>query len=132
MTDLAGAVPAVACWRLSHLPKSLPPEQVERLLARCDSSTPTGRRDYAILLLLARLGLRAGEVVAMTLENLDWERGEIVVRGKGQRQARLPLPTDVGTALVGYLAPCSSGLLDPPSLCPHARAAARIGWSRRH
>ncbi len=103
VTDLAGAVPAVACWRLAHLPKSLPPEQVERLLACCDRSTPTGRRDYAILLLLARLGLRAGEVVAMTLENLDWERGEIVVRGKGQQQARLPLPADVGTALVGYL-----------------------------
>jgi site-specific recombinase XerD len=82
-TDLASTLPGVATWRLSHLPKSLPPEQVERLLACCDRTSPTGTRDHAILLLLARLGLRGGEVVAMTLEDLDWERGEIVVRGKG-------------------------------------------------
>ena len=102
-TDLARMLPGVASWRLSHLPKSLPPEQVERLLACCDRSTPTGKRDYAILLLLARLGLRGGEVLAMTLEDLDWERGEIVVRGKGQRLERLPLPADVGVALACYL-----------------------------
>lgn len=101
--DLAAALPGVATWRLSHLPKSLPPEQVERLLASCDRNSPTGKRDHAILLLLARLGLRAGEVVAMTLEDLDWERGEIVVRGKGQRLERLPLPADVGAALARYL-----------------------------
>ena len=88
-TDLAGTLPGVATLRLSHLPKSLPPEQVERLLACCDRTSPTGKRDHAILLLLARLGLRGGEVVAMTLEDLDWERGEIVVRGKGQRLERL-------------------------------------------
>lgn len=102
-TDLAGGVPGIANWRLSHLPKSLPPEQVERILASCDRGTPVGERDYAILLLLARLGLRAGEVVALTLDDLDWERGEILVRGKGQRLVRLPLPTDVGLALVNYL-----------------------------
>lgn len=102
-TDLARTLPGVASWRLSHLPKSLPPEQVERLLACCDRSTPTGKRDYAILLLLARLGLRGGEVLAMTLEDLDWQRGEIVVRGKGQRLERLPLPEDVGAALACYL-----------------------------
>jgi integrase/recombinase XerD len=102
-TDLAGAVPGVANWRLSHLPKSLPPDQVEQMLASCDRRTPAGQRDYAILLLLARLGLRAGEAVAMTLDDLDWERGEIVVRGKGQRLTRLPLPADVGAALVDYL-----------------------------
>jgi site-specific recombinase XerD len=102
-TDLARTLPGVATWRLSHLPKSLPPEQVEQLLACCDRSTPTGKRDYAILLLLARLGLRGGEVLAMTLEDLDWERSEIVVRGKGQRLERLPLPTEVGTALACYL-----------------------------
>jgi site-specific recombinase XerD len=102
-TDLARTLPGVATWRLSHLPKSLPPEQVEQLLACCDRSTPTGKRDYAILLLLARLGLRGGEVLAMTLEDLDWERGEIVVRGKGQRLERLPLPADVGAALACYL-----------------------------
>ena len=102
-TGLAGTLPGVATWRLSHLPKSLPPEQVERLLACCDRMSLTGKRDYAILLLLARLGLRGGEVVAMTLEDLDWERGEILVRGKGQRLERLPLPADVGAALARYL-----------------------------
>jgi site-specific recombinase XerD len=102
-TDLARTLPGVASWRLSHLPKSLAPEQVEQLLACCDRSTPTGKRDYAILLLLARLGLRGGEVLAMTLEDLDWQRGEIVVRGKGQRLERLPLPEDVGAALACYL-----------------------------
>lgn len=101
--DLAGAVPGVATWRLSHLPKSLPPEQVERLLRSCDRRTPTGQRDYAILLLLARLGLRAGEVVALTLDDFDWEHGEFLVRGKGQRHERLPLPKDVGAAIVHYL-----------------------------
>jgi site-specific recombinase XerD len=101
--DLARTLPGVASWRLSHLPLSLPPEQVERLLARCDCNSPTGKRDYAILLLLARLGLRGGQVVAMTLDDLDWERGEIVVRGKGQRLERLPLPAQVGAALVRYL-----------------------------
>ena len=93
----------VASWRLSQLPKSLPAAQVERLLACCDRSLPTGKRDYAILLLLARLGLRGGEVVAMTLEDLDWARGEMVVRGKGHRLERLPLPADVGAALACYL-----------------------------
>ena len=102
-TNLAAAVPGVAHGRLSHLPKSLPPEQVERLLESCDRDTPAGQRDYAILLLLARLGLRAGEVVEMNLEDLDWEAGEILVRGKGQRLARLPLPRDVGVALAHYL-----------------------------
>jgi site-specific recombinase XerD len=102
-TDLAAAVPSVANWRLSHLPKTLPPDQVEQLLASCDQDTPAGQRDYAILLLLARLGLRGGEIVAMTLDDLDWESSEIVVRGKGQRLARLPLPPDVGSALAGYL-----------------------------
>ncbi len=102
-TDLARGVPGVANWRLSHLPKSLPPEQVERMLAFCDRGTSVGQRDYAILLFLARLGLRAGEVVALTLDDLDWEKGEIVVRGKGQRLGRLPLPTDVGAALANYL-----------------------------
>lgn len=102
-TDLARAVPGVASWSLAHLPKSLPPGQVEQLLAHCDRGTPVGQRDYAILLFLARLGLRAGEVVALTLDDLDWEQGEIVVRGKGQRLGRLPLPADVGAALVDYL-----------------------------
>lgn len=101
--DLAGALPGVASWRLAHLPKALPVEQVERLLASCDRGTVAGRQDYAILMLLARLGLRGGEVSALTLDDLDWDCGEIVVRGKGQRLARLPLPADVGAALADYL-----------------------------
>lgn len=102
-TDLLAGVPGVANWRLSHLPKSLPPDHVERLLRCCDRNTPSGQRDYAILLLLARLGLRGGEVLAMTLDDPDWEQGEIIVRGKGQRLDTLPLPKDVGAALVHYL-----------------------------
>ena len=100
--DLAAIVPGVADWRLSHLPRSLPPQQVKQLLASCDCS-PLGRRNYAILLLIARLGLRASEVVRMTLDDLDWDRGELVVRGKDQKVERLPLPTDIGEALVKYL-----------------------------
>ena len=120
--DLAGAVPPVMHWRLSGLPKSLPAEQVESMLASCDQSTPVGRRDYAILLLLARLGLRAGEVVAMTLDDLDWEAGVVTVPGKGQRHERLPLPHDVGEALVNYLredrpvCACPSHLFIPSAL----------------
>jgi site-specific recombinase XerD len=102
-TALVGCVPRVADWRLTTLPKSIAPEQVEHMLRRCDRTTATGRRDYAILLLLARLGLRAGEVVAMELDDLDWEAGALVVRGKGGRHDRLPLPRDVGAALAAYL-----------------------------
>ena len=102
-TNLAASVPTVANWRMSDLPKFLEPEHVERLLASCNRSVPTGRRDYAVLLLLARLGLRAGEVVHMQLDDLDWERGELMVRGKSLRYDRLPIPKDVGEALAGYL-----------------------------
>jgi integrase/recombinase XerD len=137
--DLAGAVPGVAGWRMAHLPKALPGEQVERLLASCDRGTTAGRRDYAILMLLARLGLRGGEVSALTLDDLDWDGGEIVVRGKGQRLARLPLPADVGAALVDYLRQdrptCSTrrvfiriqaprqGFVSPSSICCIVRRA---------
>lgn len=101
--NLTPAVPRVADWRLAALPKFIPVEDVQRLLWSCDRRTPTGRRDYAILLMLARLGLRAGEVVQMTLDDLDWDAGEVIVRGKGSRHARLPLPKDVGEALVAYI-----------------------------
>lgn len=101
--DLANAVPRVAFWRLSGVPKSLPQEQIEQLLKSCDRSHPAGLRDYALCLLLARLGLRAGEVVALRLEDLDWRAGELTIRGKGSRQDRLPMPQDVGEALAAYL-----------------------------
>jgi integrase/recombinase XerD len=100
---LAAAVPSVAGWRLSSLPKALEPDQLRRLLAACDRRTPTGRRDYAIMLLLSRLGLRAGEVAGLGLDDIDWRRGEIAVVGKGGRAERLPLPADVGAAITSYL-----------------------------
>jgi len=99
----AGAVPTVADWRLSTMPKGIDRGEVQHLLRSCDRRTATGRRDYAVLLLLARLGLRAGEVAALTLDDIDWATGEIVVRGKGPRLDRLPLPPDVGEAVVAYL-----------------------------
>lgn len=101
--SLAGAVPPVAGWRLTGLPRGLEPDQLRRLLASCDRRRRTGRRDYAILLILARLGLRAGEVAALGLDDLDWHSAAIVVRGKGNHIERLPLPADVGAAIAGYL-----------------------------
>jgi site-specific recombinase XerD len=102
--DLAARVPSVANWSLSNLPKSLPPAQVEQLLAQArQRSSVVGRRDYAILLLLARLGLRGGEVAGLTLDDIDWEHSRIAIRGKGDRMAQLPLPADVGQALAAYL-----------------------------
>ncbi len=102
-TDLASSVPTVANWRMAELPKFLEAEDIERLIKSCNRSSFTGRRDYAVLLLLARLGLRAGEVVHMQLDDLDWERGELTVRGKSFRHDRLPIPKDVGEALAAYL-----------------------------
>jgi integrase/recombinase XerD len=101
--NLAAAVPAVADWRLSTVPKYLSPEEVDRVLGSCDRQTATGRRDYAILVLLARLGLRAGEVVALQLDDIDWRASEVLVRGKGLLHDRMPLPVDVGEALTSYL-----------------------------
>ena len=102
--DLAACVPPVANWALSNLPKSLPPAQVEQLLAQArQRSSAVGRRDYAILLLLARLGMRGGEVAGLTLDDVDWEHSRISIRGKGDRVAQLPLPADVGQALAAYL-----------------------------
>ena len=110
--DLSPSALTVANWRLSELPKFLEPEQVERLLQSCNQDSLVGQRDYVILLLLARLGLRAGDVVHMTLDDIDWEVGQLIVCGKSDRQERLPLPQDVGEALVRYLCdgrpPCSS------------------------
>jgi integrase/recombinase XerD len=100
---LVQAVPSVAGWRLSSLPRGLEPEQVRRLLASCDRATGVGRRDFAILMLLSRLGLRACEVTAMLLDDIDWRAGELTVHGKGAQTDRLPLPRDVGQALVDHL-----------------------------
>ena len=101
--DLAAAVPAVAGWRGAGLVTALPAGHVAALLACCDRETPAGRRDFAVLMLLARLGLRACEVAALELDDISWRAGEIVIRGKGRRDERMPLPADVGEALAGYL-----------------------------
>lgn len=101
--DLSTCVPTVPNWRLSTVPKYISRDQVELLLASCRRETPIGRRDYAILLLIARLGLRSCEVIRLTLDDIDWQSGELLVRGKGSRLARLPLPVEVGEALVAYL-----------------------------
>lgn len=100
---LAGAVPSVAGWRLQGLPRALAAGQVQRLLDSCDRRMVAGIRDYAILVMLVRLGMRRGEVAALTLDDIDWQAGEIVVRGKGPSLERLPLPADVGEALARYL-----------------------------
>jgi integrase len=98
------AVPSVAHWGAGSLPRALRPEAVAALLASCDSDTLAGRRDRAIVVLLARLGLRAGEVAALELQDLDWRAGQLMVRtGKAARRERLPLPVDVGEALAAYL-----------------------------
>lgn len=101
---LVWAVPTIADLRDSSLPRGLERAVVKRLLSSCDRRRTVGRRDYAILLLLFRLGLRAGEVAAITLDDIDWRSGELLVRnGKGRREERLPLPADVGEAIVSYL-----------------------------
>jgi site-specific recombinase XerD len=101
--DLAGVVPGVAGWRLSAVPKYLRPSEIKLVLQTCNRRTAVGRRNYAILLLLTRLGLRACEVARMELDDIDWRAGELVVRGKGSSRDRVPMPSDVGQAMVAYL-----------------------------
>jgi len=101
--DLALAIPAVAHWRLARLPHCLSAEEVDRLIAACNGTNPRRLRDRAIVLMLARLGLRAGDVACLRLTDIDWNNGTLQVTGKGRYQVRLPLPQDVGDALFGYL-----------------------------
>ena len=109
-SDLTALVPSVPSWEMSAPPKHLPTEAIQRVLSACDRSTVKGKRDYAILVLLARLGLRAGEIVALQLDDIDWANGDLVVRSKkGDGWARLPLPMDVGRTLERYL------MVRPPS-----------------
>jgi site-specific recombinase XerD len=107
--ELLVAIPTIAGWRRSSLPNYLCAEEVERVIDTCDCTTTIGARDRAVLLLLARLGLRAGDVAALQLNDIDWEQGVFRVAGKNRRQTALPLPQDVGEALLHYLAnhrPC--------------------------
>jgi site-specific recombinase XerD len=100
---LADCVPSIHRWRLAGLPTFLPPQKVQQVLDACDQTTAMGLRDYAVLMVLAKLGLRAGEVVALSLDDIDWRSGKILVHGKGRRQAMMPLRHDVGAAIVAYI-----------------------------
>lgn len=111
-TALADCVPSIRRWRLAGLPTFLPPEKVQQVLDACDRTTAMGHRDYAVLMILAKLGLRASEVATLDLDDIDWQSGTILVHGKGRRQATMPLRHDVGTAIVSYI---RHGR--PPSAC---------------
>lgn len=101
--DLTAAVPSVASWSMTSIPRAISEDAVRQLLASINRSTAVGRRDYAVLLLLSRLGLRAGEVVQLELDDIDWKAGSVRIRGKGDRHSVLPLPADVGSAIAAYL-----------------------------
>jgi site-specific recombinase XerD len=101
--DLTAAVPIVANWSRASIPRAIPPDQVRQLLSSINRQTAMGRRDYAIFLLLARLGLRAGQVASLELDDIDWSTGQLRVRGKGGRPSELPLPAEVGKAIAVYL-----------------------------
>ena len=123
-SDLSGAVPTVA-GRGSGLPRGVDPALVGRLLAACDRNTGMGSRDFAILMLLSRLGLRVGEVAALELSDIDWAGGSLLVRGKANRLERLPLPADVGQALADHLThprpKCAARAVFLRMLAPHRR-----------
>jgi site-specific recombinase XerD len=109
---LAGCVPSIRRWKLASLPTYLSAAQVQKSLDTCDRATAMGRRDYAILMMLAKLGMRAGEVAVLTLDDIDWRSGEMLIRAKGRQRARMPIPPEVGAAIVAYL---RDGR--PPSSC---------------
>ena len=100
---LADVVPMVPGWHATGLPHAMKPDEVERMMASCAADTDAGRRDLAMLTLMVRLGLRSSEVAALELADIDWRSGELIIRGKGNCQERLPLPVDVGEAVVTYL-----------------------------
>jgi integrase/recombinase XerD len=137
--SLADAVPSPAGHSLAGLPRALEPVQAEAMLASCDLATATGLRDRAVLLLLSRMGLRAGEVAGLGVDDIDWRRGEITVCGKGGRRDRLPLPADVGAGIVAYLGngrpenaldrTCSLPPRLPGKRCPTSRFRVNMAWS---
>ncbi len=100
---LAEVVPRVGSWKLAGLVEPVPNDDLARMIESCDGSTDAGRRDLAMLLVLSRLGLRSGEVAGLGLDDIDWRAGELIVRGKGPKDSRLPLPADVGEAIANYL-----------------------------
>jgi site-specific recombinase XerD len=102
-SDLAAAVPKVPNWAMSGIPRAIAPEHIQAVLANCPRDTAIGKRDYAILMLLVHLGLRASEIVSLTLDSINWESGSVSIAGKGNKLGCLPLPTKVGEAIVDYL-----------------------------
>jgi site-specific recombinase XerD len=100
---LAGCVPSIRRWKLASLPTYLSTAQVQKALAGCDRATAIGRRDYAILMMLSKLGLRASEVATLTLDDIDWRAGEMCVHAKGRQRAQMPIPPEIGAAIVEYL-----------------------------
>ena len=118
--DLRGAVPKIAGWRMASLPKYLAPEQVNAIVDSCDRRSTVGRRDYAVLLLLARMGLRAKEVAALSLDDADWREGIVLIHGKGGREDRMPLLAEVGSALASYLRRRRKTTWRSLFLCQHA------------
>jgi integrase/recombinase XerD len=125
---LAGAVPSAACWQLAALPRAVSPAELAGIMDSCDRGTVAGRRDLAIVLLLARLGLRAGEVAALEPGDINWREGEIAVCGKGGRRDSLPLPADAGEAVAGWLA---GGAPAPCRRPGGVRTAAPSAWPAR-
>jgi len=119
--DLAAAVPVVPNWSMASIPRAIAPQQVRQVLAGIDRRSATGRRDYAIVLLLARLGLRSGEVASLQLEDIDWNVGQLSVHGKSGYRNELPLPADVGRAIAAYL---KRGRPPSKSRCVFLRARA--------
>jgi site-specific recombinase XerD len=119
--DLAAAVPVVPNWSMASIPRAIAPEQVRQVLASIDRRSATGRRDYAIVLLLARLGLRSGEVASLKLDDIDWKAGQLCVHGKSGHRNELPLLADVGSAIAAYL---KSGRPPSTSRCVFLRARA--------
>jgi len=100
---LADCVPSIRRWKFASLPTYMSVQQVQSVLDSCDRTTATGRRDYAVLMMLAKLGLRAGEVAVLTLDDIDWRTGEMLLYAKGRRRSMMPIPPDVGGAIVAYL-----------------------------
>jgi integrase/recombinase XerD len=121
---LDGAIPTLAYWHLSTLPRYLQAEEVERIVAACSSNTTVGMRDRAIVLLLARLALRVGDIVHLRLGDIDWKEGWILVSGKGRRESRLPLPKEVGEAIAAYVTGARP-LVDTDTLFVCSRAPLR-------
>jgi site-specific recombinase XerD len=117
---LEGAIPAMPCWRLTALPRYLPTEQIDQLILSCDTRTLLGTRDRAIVLLLARLGLRAGDVAGLRFDDLNWRAARVKVCGKSRREVWLPLPQDAGDAMLKYLKKRPTVPVDRVFLCMQA------------